>query len=302
MFISLFFFGVFWPNRWCSQLKKSEAIDDFESHLGEATEKFERNRGKFERVARPDGPPAGHRKGRWQWDGNVGFRGSKDLQKIFGDMMKCQWHIYEIYRNIFPTSRHQRFIPCRLCAWFSKKYCQLCALVIGEPARTMMDDGRGLCHMLNPFKVTIILRRAVDWIASTTYILIQLISNGFWQYHGRIAQDIPCGHLSWKSHLRDAQLPLKLVETMPDLKLHTVISCTRVALASWVLLAWERLRPIAIAKMAEVQTYGQDESLGGAGCSEMKYMPWISWKQATRAPWRKKLSPFAVGWVLCLKR
>ena len=29
-----------------------QAIDDFESHLGEATEKFERNRGKYERVAR----------------------------------------------------------------------------------------------------------------------------------------------------------------------------------------------------------------------------------------------------------
>lgn len=31
---------------------RRQAIDDFESHLGEATEKFERNRGKFERVAR----------------------------------------------------------------------------------------------------------------------------------------------------------------------------------------------------------------------------------------------------------
>ena len=29
-----------------------EAIDDFESHLGEATEKCERNRGKYERLAR----------------------------------------------------------------------------------------------------------------------------------------------------------------------------------------------------------------------------------------------------------
>ena len=246
----------------------------------------------------------GHRRATERDDGNGMAMWDFADGKICRKFLAIWWNandIYEIYRNIFPTSRHQRFIPCRLCAWFSKKYCQLCALVIGEPARTMMDDGRGLCHMLNPFKVTIILRRAVDWIASTTYILIQLVSNGFWQYHGRIAQDIPCGHLSWKSHLRDAQLPLKLVETMPDLKLHTVISCTRVALASWVLLAWERLRPIAIAKMAEVQTDGQDESLGGAGCSEMKYMPWISWKQATRAPWRKKLSPFAVGWVLCLK-
>ena len=33
-------------------LSSAEAIDDFESHLGEATEKFERNRGKYERVAR----------------------------------------------------------------------------------------------------------------------------------------------------------------------------------------------------------------------------------------------------------
>ncbi|CAJ1344050.1 unnamed protein product [Effrenium voratum] len=31
---------------------RRQAIDDFELHLGEATEKFERNRGKFERVAR----------------------------------------------------------------------------------------------------------------------------------------------------------------------------------------------------------------------------------------------------------
>mmetsp|Transcript_43717 Transcript_43717/g.102068 ORF Transcript_43717/g.102068 Transcript_43717/m.102068 type:complete len:534 (-) Transcript_43717:91-1692(-) len=31
---------------------RRQAIDDFESHLGEATEKFERNRGKYERVAR----------------------------------------------------------------------------------------------------------------------------------------------------------------------------------------------------------------------------------------------------------
>jgi len=31
---------------------RRQAIDDFESHLGEATEKFERNRGKFERMAR----------------------------------------------------------------------------------------------------------------------------------------------------------------------------------------------------------------------------------------------------------
>ena len=53
--------------------KETEAIDDFESHLGEATEKFERNRGKFERVAR-----TGHRWAGWQWDGNVGFRASKD--------------------------------------------------------------------------------------------------------------------------------------------------------------------------------------------------------------------------------
>ena len=45
--------------------KETEAIDDFESHLGEATEKFERNRGKFERVAR-----TGHRWAGWQWDGN----------------------------------------------------------------------------------------------------------------------------------------------------------------------------------------------------------------------------------------
>jgi len=30
----------------------AEAIDDFESHLGEATEKCERNRGKYERLAR----------------------------------------------------------------------------------------------------------------------------------------------------------------------------------------------------------------------------------------------------------
>ena len=29
-----------------------QAIDDFESHLGEATEKCERNRGKYERLAR----------------------------------------------------------------------------------------------------------------------------------------------------------------------------------------------------------------------------------------------------------
>ena len=33
-------------------LGRAEAIDDFESHLGEATEKCERNRGKYERLAR----------------------------------------------------------------------------------------------------------------------------------------------------------------------------------------------------------------------------------------------------------
>jgi hypothetical protein len=31
---------------------RRQAIDDFESHLGEATEKCERNRGKYERLAR----------------------------------------------------------------------------------------------------------------------------------------------------------------------------------------------------------------------------------------------------------
>ena len=44
----------FWKwrfGRWF-HFPSGKAIDDFESHLGEATEKFERNRGKFERVAR----------------------------------------------------------------------------------------------------------------------------------------------------------------------------------------------------------------------------------------------------------
>ena len=47
--------------------EKSEAIDDFESHLGEATEKFERNRGKFERVARPERDDGNGMAMGWQW-------------------------------------------------------------------------------------------------------------------------------------------------------------------------------------------------------------------------------------------